>query len=200
MSGWKEECVGDDIAWMSFDSEGELQVINPDNALFRMTPDTSATTNPNAMVTIQSNVLFTNVAETSDGSVYWEGIDQLLPLSVTITSWLRKPWKQGQRTLCSSEFLVLCPGLPVTHHGPNLGSSRRCSYWCHHLWRLQMQALGDVTLMYQALNWNHGMFVGSSMSSKSTVAAANKRKIIMHEQFAMRPFLAITLDTTWNMG
>ena len=74
---------------------GRLRAINPDNGFFGVAPGTSATTNPNAMATIQSNTLFTNVAETSDGGVYWEGIDQPLPPGVTVTSWLGKAWKPG---------------------------------------------------------------------------------------------------------
>uniref|UniRef100_F6ZWS0 phosphoenolpyruvate carboxykinase (GTP) n=1 Tax=Equus caballus TaxID=9796 RepID=F6ZWS0_HORSE len=93
---WKVECVGDDIAWMRFDSDGQLRAINPENGFFGVAPGTSATTNPNAMATIQSNTLFTNVAETSDGGVYWEGIDQPLSPGVTVTSWLGKPWKPGK--------------------------------------------------------------------------------------------------------
>lgn len=124
LPGWKVECVGDDIAWMKFDDEGErererkvglkhlkiyisptyhtnslsfflsgnLRAINPENGFFGVAPGTSAKTNPNAMATIIKNTIFTNVAETSDGGVYWEGMDQSLPEGVTVTSWKNQPW------------------------------------------------------------------------------------------------------------
>lgn len=87
---------------------GQLRAINPENGFFGVAPGTSATTNPNAMATIQSNTLFTNVAETSDGGVYWEGIDQPLPPGVTVTSWLGKPWKPGK---WGEEAVTKAPGL-----------------------------------------------------------------------------------------
>lgn len=83
---------------------GQLRAINPENGFFGVAPGTSATTNPNAMATIQSNTVFTNVAETSDGGVYWEGIDQPLPPGVTVTSWLGKPWKPGMWSQGSALF------------------------------------------------------------------------------------------------
>ncbi|PNJ35631.1 PCK2 isoform 1 [Pongo abelii] len=108
LPGWKVECVGDDIAWMRFDSEGRLRAINPENGFFGVAPGTSATTNPNAMATIQSNTIFTNVAETSDGGVYWEGIDQPLPPGVTVTSWLGKHWKPGDKEPCAHPNSRFC--------------------------------------------------------------------------------------------
>lgn len=186
LPGWKVECVGDDIAWMRFDSEGQLRAINPENGFFGVAPGTSAATNPNAMATIQSNTLFTNVAETSDGGVYWEGIDQPLPPGVTITSWLGKPWKLGDKEPCAhpnSRFCVparQCPIMDPAWEAPEgvpidaiIFGGRRPK---------------GVPLVYEAFNWRHGVFVGSSMRSESTAAAEHKGKTIMHDPFAMRPF------------
>ncbi|KAL1780578.1 phosphoenolpyruvate carboxykinase [GTP], mitochondrial [Sigmodon hispidus] len=186
LPGWKVECVGDDIAWMRFDSEGQLRAINPENGFFGVAPGTSATTNPNAMATIQSNTLFTNVAETSDGGVYWEGIDQPLPPGVTVTSWLGKPWKPGDKEPCAhpnSRFCVparQCPIMDPAWEAPEgvpidaiIFGGRRPK---------------GVPLVYEAFSWRHGVFVGSAMRSESTAAAEHKGKIIMHDPFAMRPF------------
>lgn len=186
LPGWKVECVGDDIAWMRFDGEGQLRAINPENGFFGVAPGTSATTNPNAMATIQSNTLFTNVAETSDGGVYWEGIDQPLPPGVTVTSWLGKPWKPGDKEPCAhpnSRFCVparQCPIMDPAWEAPEgvpidaiIFGGRRPK---------------GVPLVYEAFSWRHGVFVGSSMRSESTAAAEHKGKIIMHDPFAMRPF------------
>ncbi|XP_055472052.1 phosphoenolpyruvate carboxykinase [GTP], mitochondrial [Psammomys obesus] len=186
LPGWKAECVGDDIAWMRFDSEGQLRAINPENGFFGVAPGTSTTTNPNAMATIQSNTLFTNVAETSDGGVYWEGIDQPLPPGVTVTSWLGKPWKPGDKEPCAhpnSRFCAparQCPIMDPAWEAPEgvpidaiIFGGRRPR---------------GVPLVFEAFSWRHGVFIGSAMSSESTAAAEHKGKIIMHDPFAMRPF------------
>ncbi|XP_027944963.1 phosphoenolpyruvate carboxykinase, cytosolic [GTP] isoform X2 [Eumetopias jubatus] len=142
LPGWKIECVGDDIAWMKFDQQGNLRAINPENGFFGVAPGTSVKTNPNAIKTIQKNTIFTNVAETSDGGIYWEGIDQALAPGIRITSWKNKEWT------------------------PRDG----------------------VPLVYEALSWQHGVFVGAAMRSEATAAAEHQGKVIMHDPFAMRPF------------
>ncbi|KAE8633443.1 hypothetical protein XENTR_v10001882 [Xenopus tropicalis] len=108
LPGWKVQCVGDDIAWMKFDSEGRLRAINPENGFFGVAPGTSAKTNPNALSTVERNTIFTNVAETSDGGVYWEGLDQPLPPGVTVTSWLGKSWKPGDKEPCAHPNSRFC--------------------------------------------------------------------------------------------
>ncbi|KAJ1137102.1 hypothetical protein NDU88_003515 [Pleurodeles waltl] len=186
LPGWKVECVGDDIAWMKFDSEGRLRAINPENGFFGVAPGTSMKTNPNAMKTIQKNTIFTNVAETSEGGVYWEGIDETLPPGVTVTSWLGKPWKQGDKepgAHPNSRFCAPAGQCPIMDEA----------------WESQegvpIEAIifggrrpKGVPLVYESFNWRHGVFVGAAMRSESTAAAEHKGKVIMHDPFAMRPF------------
>uniref|UniRef100_A0A8C5KCX9 Phosphoenolpyruvate carboxykinase, cytosolic [GTP] n=1 Tax=Jaculus jaculus TaxID=51337 RepID=A0A8C5KCX9_JACJA len=186
LPGWKVECVGDDIAWMKFDAQGHLRAINPENGFFGVAPGTSVKTNPNAIKTIQRNTIFTNVAETSDGGVYWEGIDQPLPSGVTVTSWKNKEWSPQDGEPCAhpnSRFCTpasQCPiidpawespeGVPI--EGIIFGGRRP----------------DGVPLVYEALSWQHGVFVGAAMRSEATAAAEHKGKVIMHDPFAMRPF------------
>ncbi|NWI52124.1 PCKGC protein, partial [Calyptomena viridis] len=186
LPGWKIECVGDDIAWMKFDAQGNLRAINPENGFFGVAPGTSVKTNPNAIKTIFKNTIFTNVAETSDGGVYWEGIDEPLAPGVTVTSWKNKDWTPDNGEPCAhpnSRFCSpakQCPiidpawespeGVPI--EGIIFGGRRPAG----------------VPLVYEAFNWKHGVFVGAAMRSEATAAAEHKGKIIMHDPFAMRPF------------
>ncbi|NXY54713.1 PCKGC protein, partial [Callaeas wilsoni] len=186
LPGWKIECVGDDIAWMKFDEQGNLRAINPENGFFGVAPGTSVKTNPNAIKTIFKNTIFTNVAETSEGGVYWEGIDEPLPAGVTVTSWKNKDWTPDNGEPCAhpnSRFCSparQCPimdpawespeGVPI--EGIIFGGRRPAG----------------VPLVYEAFNWKHGVFVGAAMRSEATAAAEHKGKIIMHDPFAMRPF------------
>ncbi|XP_053119147.1 phosphoenolpyruvate carboxykinase [GTP], mitochondrial [Hemicordylus capensis] len=186
LPGWRVECVGDDIAWMKFDSEGCLRAINPENGFFGVAPGTSTRTNPNAMHTIQRNTLFTNVAETSEGGVYWEGIDQMIPSGVTISTWQGKPWKIGDKEPAAHPNSRFCaPARQCPIMDPDWESPKG----------VPIDALifggrrpAGVPLVYEAFNWRHGVFVGSAMRSESTAAAEHKGKVIMHDPFAMRPF------------
>lgn len=99
------ECVGDDIAWMKFDSSGILRAINPEAGFFGVAPGTSHSTNPNAMVCIQQNTIFTNVAETSDGSFFWEGLENEVDLkNLKIIDWQGRPW---EKVMISIVFILL---------------------------------------------------------------------------------------------
>ncbi|KAL1401070.1 hypothetical protein pipiens_001996 [Culex pipiens pipiens] len=187
LPGYKMECVGDDIAWMKFDSKGQLRAINPENGFFGVAPGTSTETNPNAMQTVYKNTIFTNVAATSDGGVFWEGMEKEIDPSVEITDWLGQPWKMGESKtpaahpnsrFCSpaSQCPIIDPawednaGVPIS---AILFGGRRPE---------------GVPLVYEANSWSHGVFLGSAMRSETTAAAEHKGKMIMNDPFAMRPF------------
>ncbi|XP_067629262.1 phosphoenolpyruvate carboxykinase [GTP] isoform X2 [Eurosta solidaginis] len=186
LPGYKVECVGDDIAWMKFDTEGVLRAINPENGFFGVAPGTSLETNPIAMATIFKNTIFTNVAYTSDGGVYWEGMESSLASGVQITDWLGKPWTKESGRLAAhpnSRFCTpagQCPIIDLHWEDPQgvpisaiLFGGRR--------------PVG-VPLIYEARSWSHGVFIGAAMRSESTAAAEHKGKAIMNDPFAMRPF------------
>lgn len=185
--GYKVECVGDDIAWMRFDEQGVLRAINPEYGFFGVCPGTSMKTNPNAMLTMQSNTIFTNVAETSDGGYFWEGLEKETPDNVDITSWLgQKNWTPNSGKPAAhpnSRFCTpagQCPMIDPEWESPSgvpidaiLFGGRRPQ---------------GVPLVYEAFNWRHGVFIGASVRSEATAAAEHKSKVVMHDPFAMRPF------------
>ncbi|KAG5672754.1 hypothetical protein PVAND_002851 [Polypedilum vanderplanki] len=187
LPGYKIECVGDDIAWMKFDAQGQLRAINPENGFFGVAPGTSFETNPNAMETVVRDTIFTNVAYTSDGGVFWEGLENTIKPGVTITDWLGNPWELGvsktpaahpNSRFCSPASN--CPIIDDKWEDPEgvpisaiLFGGRRPE---------------GVPLIYEAMNWQHGVFIGSAMRSESTAAAEHKGKVIMHDPMAMRPF------------
>ncbi|XP_069630514.1 phosphoenolpyruvate carboxykinase [GTP], mitochondrial isoform X2 [Haliaeetus albicilla] len=186
LPGWRVHCVGDDIAWMKFDAEGRLRAINPESGFFGVAPGTSMRTNPNAMLTVRANTIFTNVGCTSDGGVYWEGIDQPVRPGTTLTSWLGQPWTPGDPQPCAhpnSRFCApanQCPIMDPAWEDPEgvpidaiIFGGRRPE---------------GVPLVYEAFNWRHGVFVGSAMRSEATAAAEHTGRRLMHDPFAMRPF------------
>ncbi|XP_071092051.1 phosphoenolpyruvate carboxykinase, cytosolic [GTP]-like isoform X1 [Haliotis cracherodii] len=187
LPGYKVTCVGDDIAWMKFDNNGKLRAINPEAGFFGVAPGTSMKTNPNAMKTVKSNTVFTNVAETSDGGFFWEGLEKEMTNDVKVESWLGdRDWKKES-------------GKPAAH--PN---SRFCApaSQCPIMdpaWEspegVPIEAIifggrrpEGVPLVYESFNWQHGVFLGAAMRSESTAAAEHSSKQIMHDPFAMRPF------------
>lgn len=186
LPGYKVECVGDDIAWMRFDKNGVLRAINPENGFFGVAPGTSTKSNPIAMSTIFKNTLFTNVASTSDGGVFWEGMEDELQPGMAITDWRGQKWTKDSKTPAAhpnSRFCTpanQCPIIDPQWEAPEgvpisaiLFGGRRPA---------------GVPLVYEARDWKHGVFVGASMRSEATAAAEHKGKVVMHDPFAMRPF------------
>uniref|UniRef100_A0A915DS52 Phosphoenolpyruvate carboxykinase (GTP) n=1 Tax=Ditylenchus dipsaci TaxID=166011 RepID=A0A915DS52_9BILA len=128
LPGWKVRCVGDDIAWMKFGEDGRLYAINPEAGFFGVAPGTSKKTNPMAVDTFQKNSIFTNVAETSEGKVYWEGLeDEISDRDVQVIDWLGNPWKLGDPTPAAhpnSRFCTPAKQCPIIH--PDWESPKEC--------------------------------------------------------------------------
>jgi len=185
--GYKVECVGDDIAWMRFDSNGQLRAINPEAGFFGVAPGTSLATNPMAMETIKSNTVFTNVAKTSDGGVYWEGIDKdAVTPGASITTWKsQENWQPGEDKAAHPNSRFCTPASQCPIIDPAWQDSKGVPIDAIVFGGRRPEG---VPLVYEALNWQHGVFVGASMRSEATAAAEHSGKTLMHDPFAMRPF------------
>lgn len=190
--GWKVWTVGDDIAWLHLGFDGRLWAINPEAGFFGVAPGTSSKTNPNCMSTVGRNTIYTNVALTSDLQPWWEGIDQ--PRPNDLTDWRGRPYDpaNGPAAHPNARFTVAaaqCPSYSDQADSPQgvplsaiIFGGRRSTV---------------APLVFEALDWEHGVFTGASVASETTAAAVGQVGQVRRDPMAMKPFCGYNFGDYW---